>query len=104
MKLSDYMKDRLPAYAIYAAGGAILLIFAVAIRIPALMCVIAAVVLLLAAACAELWEYSRKRRFYDTLLTNIGELDRKYLIAETAEPPAFYEGKLLYERNGQVNV
>ena len=97
MKLSDLIKDRLPAYAIYAAGGVILLIFAIAMRIPTIMCVIAAVVLLLAAVCAELWEYSRKRRFYATLLTNIDELDRKYLIVETAEPPAFYEGKLLYE-------
>jgi hypothetical protein len=97
MRFTDFLKDRLPAYGIYAAGGVILLIFAVAMRIPGLLCGIAAVVLFLAVCGAELWEYARKRRFYDTLLINIRELDRKYLIAETTESPAFYEGKLLYD-------
>lgn len=97
MKLTDFLKDRLPAYGIYAAGGVILLIFAAAIRVPALMCGIAAVVLFLAVLCAEIWEYARKRRFYDSLLTNLRELGRKYLIAETTESPAFCEGKILYD-------
>ena len=97
MRLSDHLKDRLPAYAIYAAGGVILLIFAVAMNIPPLMCVIAATVLLLSVGGAELWEFLRKRRFYDTMQTNIRELDKKYLIAETVECPAFYEGRIMYD-------
>ena len=94
MKFADFIKDRLPAYVIYAAGGIVLLIFAIAVRIPPIMCVISAVVLLLTVCGAETWEYTRKRRFYNSLTTNINELD---LIAETTEEPAFYEGKLLYD-------
>ena len=97
MRFTDHIKDRLPAYAIYAAGGVILLIFAVAMGIPVLMCVISAIVLLLTVCGTELWEYLRKRRFYDTLQTNIRELDKKYLIAETTERPAFCEGRIIYD-------
>ncbi|MBP5605754.1 MAG: sensor histidine kinase, partial [Ruminiclostridium sp.] len=97
MRFADFVKDRLPAYAIIASGGVVLLIFAIAIRVPVLMCIISAVILFLTVCGAEAWEFIRKRRFYDSLLTNIKELDRKYLIAETTESPGFYEGKLLYD-------
>ncbi len=97
MRFADFVKDRLPAYVIFASGGVVLLIFAIAMHLSALMCIISAVVLFLSVSGAEIWEFVRKRRFYDNLMTNIKELDRKYLIAETTECPAFYEGKVLYE-------
>ncbi|MBP5606583.1 MAG: sensor histidine kinase, partial [Ruminiclostridium sp.] len=97
MRFTDFVKDRLPAYVIYASGGVVLLIFAIAIHVSVLMCIISAVVLFLSVAGAEIREFVRKRRFYDNLLTNMKELDKKYLIAETTECPVFYEGKLLYE-------
>ena len=85
MRLSDFLKDRLPVYAIYAAAGVIMLIFALAVNIPAFMCIIAVIVLMLAVGSAELWEFLRKRKFYDAMQNNIRELDKKYLIAETAD-------------------
>ena len=97
MRLSDFLKDRLPVYAIYAAAGVIMLIFALAVNIPAFMCIIAVIVLMLAVGSAELWEFLRKRKFYDAMQNNIRELDKKYLIAETAERPDFYEGRLMYD-------
>ena len=43
------------------------------------------------------YPYFRKKHFYNELLSNLKELDQKYLILETLPQASFYEGKLLSE-------
>lgn len=42
-------------------------------------------------------DYVRKRKFYNSLYSNIESLDKAYLVLETLEKPNFYEGELLYD-------
>lgn len=50
-----------------------------------------------------LTEFFRKKKFYDTLISNVNELDKAYLVLETLECPNFYEGKLLYQNLYEIN-
>ena len=45
---------------------------------------------------AFLWDYNRKRGFYQQLKENLNDLDKKNLAAEIISEPDFYEGKILH--------
>lgn len=44
-----------------------------------------------------LYEYFIKSRFYNTLYSNLYDLDKKYLLSEVISKPSFYEGKILFD-------
>ncbi len=97
MKISAYLKDRLPAYLIGAAVWITVMIFLGAYRMPAEAAITVSVVLFLGAAAVILWDYIRKRSFYDKLLCDLERLDKKYLLSELESEPEFLEGHILYE-------
>lgn len=43
------------------------------------------------------YEYFSKNKYYNEVLKNLENLDKKYLISEIMEEPSFLEGKILYE-------
>lgn len=49
------------------------------------------------------WDFIKRKKYYDSLLKNLEQLDKKYLVLETIGEPDFYEGKLnnqiMYEIN-----
>ncbi|MDO4864519.1 MAG: sensor histidine kinase [Ruminococcus sp.] len=97
MKLTDFIKDRLPAYLIFAVTWALVLIFLFAFHVPAEAVVIASVIVTLGAVAAELWAFLRKRSYYDKLLSDLEQLDKKYLLSEMLSEPDFLDGRILYE-------
>ena len=96
MKLGSYLKDRVPAYIMEALATIIVVVFLVAFRIQSQIIVLVVTVEFIAWISTELWEWSRKRKFYAELETKLEELERKYLVMEVMEEPDFLEGKLLY--------
>ena len=60
MKLTDFLRDRLPAFLISAAAWILALIFLFAFHVPAEAVVIVSVIVLLGAAAAELWVHEIK--------------------------------------------
>ncbi|MBQ8927921.1 MAG: sensor histidine kinase [Oscillospiraceae bacterium] len=96
MKLSEFCRDRLPAYGIGLAAWLLTLIFLYAFRVSGEAMVIVSVVLLLGAVSAESWAFLRKKQYYDKLLHCLEGLDQKYLLPEIAEDPGFLDGHLLY--------
>ena len=44
-----------------------------------------------------LYDFNRRKKFYNKLLINLDLLDKKYLITEMIEKPDFYEGEILYD-------
>ena len=48
-------------------------------------------------------DYTRKKNFYQTLLENIQNLEKAYLVLETITSPNFYEGELLVEALYEIN-
>lgn len=103
MKLTDYLKDRLPAYLIYGAAWAMVLIFMAAFRISVQAIVIVSLILLLAVLSAEMWGIWRKKSYYDKLTHCLDELDKKYLLSEMLDTPDFLDGRILYEAMRETN-
>lgn len=62
-----------------------------------------AVLFLLAFIVGFLWDFMRKKRFYDELERNLAYLDQKYLILEMLYQPSFYEGELLWQTLYECN-
>ena len=96
MKLTDFLRDRLPAFLISAAAWILALIFLFAFHVPAEAVVIVSVIVLLGAAAAELWAFLRKRGYYDKLSSSLEQLDKKYLLSEMLEEPEFLDGRILH--------
>lgn len=103
MKLTDYLKDRAAAYLIGGITWALMLVFLGAFHVRLEAIVILSVVLLLGAVGAELWNFLRKRSYYNKLLHDLEQLDQKYLLSEMCESPAFLEGRILYEIMQETN-
>lgn len=97
MKLIDYLKDRLPVYLILFSAWVLMLIFILAYHNSVQEIVIISLILLNSVIMTELWNFFRKKGYYDRLLNCLNELDKKYLISEMTEKPEFYDGKLLNE-------
>ncbi|MDE6658313.1 MAG: sensor histidine kinase, partial [Oscillospiraceae bacterium] len=51
----------------------------------------------------ELWEFFRRKNYYDKLKACLNELDKKYLISEMIESPNFYDGQILFEALQESN-
>ena len=97
MKLGLYIKSKLGIYSIpftallISAG----ILYAFGVMPEAI--VVVAVIMLLGYGVSELVDFLRRKRFYNRLLMNLEELDRKYLIAEMIGEPDFYEAEILSE-------
>ena len=44
-----------------------------------------------------IYDFGRRKKFYDKFLNDLDLLDKKYLITEMVEKPNFYEGEILYD-------
>ncbi len=97
MKWKDLIKDRWPAYLFHVMALVLVMVFMRAFRISVEMIAIVGVILFLALVSAELWEFLRRKAYYDKLTNCLNELDKKYFISEMIDPPSFYDGQMLYE-------
>ena len=95
MKFFDYIKDRLTAIIIMVFAVIVIVIFMTAFLTPLELIGAVVVVIALAACAACVLDYLRRRTFYDKLIGNLDELDRKYLISEMIEEADFYEARLI---------
>lgn len=50
-----------------------------------------------------IYEYNKKKKYYNYLEKMINQLKEKYLITEVIKKPEFIEGKILYETLEQIN-
>ncbi len=44
-----------------------------------------------------IYDFNRRKKFYNKFLNDLDLLDKKYLITEMIEKPNFYEGEILYD-------
>lgn len=95
MRFFDYIKDRLTAIIIMVIAVIVIVIFMAAFRTPLeLICAVMFIITLAACATCVL-DYLRRQVFYDKLICDLDELDRKYLISEMIEDADFYEARLI---------
>ncbi|MBR6293311.1 MAG: sensor histidine kinase [Lachnospiraceae bacterium] len=97
MTVSGFIKDRVPGLVIRAVALAVIIIFLAAFAVPLQAILAVTIVFVMAATAFELWEYYRKKKFYNRLVKALEELDKKYLISEMLEAPGFLEGDILVD-------
>lgn len=103
MKLKEYIKDELfkiiliIVYIILICG--LLCAFNFGVQMAALMAVLAAIFFTI----MFIWDFCRKRNFYNSLIDNTQRIDKKYLVIETLDEPEFYEGNLVYTAMYDIN-
>ena len=96
MKLIEFIRDRLIAYLIYTTVWALVLVFLIAFHVPVEAIIIASVLIMLGVIAAEMWAFLRKRRFYEKLMSDLSQLDKKYLLSEMLDEPEFLDGRILH--------
>ena len=103
MKLSTYLKDRLYAFLIFTIYIIILILFLIALKLTSSIIIFITVFTVVIFFIILLYDYFRKRKFYNELLDKLNSLDKKYLLIEMLLEPNFLEGKILYDVLDEVN-
>ncbi len=103
MKLSTYLKDKLYAFLIFVVYIIILILFLIALKLTSSIIIFITVFTVVIFSLILLYDYFRKRKFYNELLDKLNTLDKKYLLIEMLLEPNFLEGKILYDVLDEVN-
>ena len=97
MKLNKYLKDKLPEIIVFIIFYSLITIILLAFKSQKELNIFILFLLLIMGLIIISIDYLRKRNFYNSLLTNIKNLDQKYLLIEFINKQIFYE--ILYETN-----
>lgn len=97
MKFTDYIKDNIAGILITIITYLMILFFMYSFRFSNDMVLILSIIFFTGFLSRILWDYFRKKKFYDSLSDSINQLDKKYLISEIIENPDFLEGKIIHD-------
>lgn len=97
MKLKNYLLDNLLIIFLLFFNELSIISLLLIFKIQKPLIIIIAFLFTLTSIMIIFYPYFRKKHFYNELLSNLKELDQKYLILETLPQASFYEGKLLSE-------
>ncbi len=103
MRFIDYLIDKIFSIVIYVIVLALVLSFLEIFKVNTFLIVYIPVFITIAYLAIFLYDFFRKRSYYNKLFESLNELDKKYLIQEIISKPNFLEGKLLYETMREVN-
>ncbi len=103
MKLSIYLKDKLYAFIIFITYIIILILFLIALKLTSSIIIFIIAFTIVIFFIILFYDYFRKRKFYNELVSKLNSLDRKYLLIEMILEPNFLEGKILYDILDEVN-
>lgn len=103
MKLKKYLRDRWIELIAYIIFGVLICFLLLAFAVNDELLWLFAVLYIMLVLFNLMWDFMRKRSFYDSLISHTEQLDKKYLVLETLEQPQFYEGELLYQNIYDVN-
>ena len=103
MKLNKYLKDKSPEIVVFIIFYILITLILLAFKSQKELNIFIRFLLLIMGLIILSIDYLRKRKFYNNLLTNIKNLDQKYLLIEFINKPEFYEGKIFYELLYEIN-
>lgn len=97
MKFISYLKDKILELIIFSIMFFLLIMMFFAFKIDISLIVVTVIIIFFSFALVFIYSFYRKKTFYDTFLSNLENLDQKYLITETVSKPNFLEGKILHD-------
>ncbi len=103
MKFRKYLMDKGFSLVLWIIMYHILLLLMFAFKTEGSMVVAVTVIMSGCGISILLVNFFRKKRFYDEVINNLEQLDKKYLILETVNMPEFYEGELMYQFLYEIN-
>ena len=103
MRLIDYIKDNIISIIIYFITILLIALTLNAFKMPLLVTILIAFILLINGIVILLVSYYRKNKFYTAFTNNLSKLSKKYLILETIPEPNTYEEKIMVESLYEIN-
>ena len=97
MKLGDYLKDQIVSIIIVGAVTTLITIILVVFNSPRFICVYIPLLLVSAFIIERLYDFFRKKSYYDNFTGILNQLEEKYLISEMVKKPHFLEGQIMME-------
>ena len=103
MRFKDFIKEKLLIITLLFFGIVTIEIFLLAYQVDNFIKIYIPIIILGLYFIAVLYEYFKKKNFYNKLQKILEELDEKYLITEIIKSPNFIDGKILKNILEQIN-
>lgn len=103
MKLKKYLSDKNSEIILLISFMIITVSLLIAFQLQTSFIVIYLAICILFFIPVILFDFFRKRSFYNELVTNTERLDKKYLVLDTINEPEFYEGQLICHSMYEIN-
>lgn len=97
MKFMEYLRDKAVSLLLLFFTLFIVCLMLVAFKCQTQVIIGILFTIVLCFLIGVIYDYDRRKKFYDFLLNNLELLDKKYLINEMIYKPNFYEGKILFD-------
>ncbi len=97
MKLSKYLKSNYLIITIFIMILAIINLMLVSFKSSLQAIIRINSSLIVGFTITVIYDFKRRKKFYDKFLNDLDLLDKKYLITEMLEKPNFYDGEILYD-------
>ena len=97
MKFSKYLKDNYLIILLFIVIIAIIDLMLVSFKTNNQAIIGVIVTEVLGFILYLIYDFYRRKKFYDKFINDLELLDKKYLITEMIERPNFYEGEILYD-------
>lgn len=97
MKIWAYIKERKSNIILFNILFIVILFLLVVFNVNKYLIVMILILLSIYFIIDFLIFYLRRKKYYDTFLSNLNLLDKKYLILETLEEPTFLDGKVFVD-------
>ncbi len=97
MSFWRFIREKLFALVLFLCALALIYLGLWLFNVPTIAVVFVELILIVAGGTVVIYEYARKRRFLTDLVETSEGLEKKYLLPELLERPAFYEGQLFYD-------
>lgn len=97
MKLSDYLKDRMMAVISYVIFGITMFLMLNAFKVDLTCILVLEIILLLILLINIIYDFSKRKSFYNEFISTLDSIDRKLLVVETIKEPEFTEAKIMMD-------
>ena len=97
MKLSKYLKTNYLIILLFIIIIAIIDLMLVSFKTDRQAVIGVSITAIVGFVLYILYDFNRRKKFYNKLLNDLDLLDKKYLITEMIDKPDFYEGEIFYD-------
>lgn len=99
----NYLKDQLITIIIMLVMIALVLVICSTFGLKIETTIMVIMLILIALVAVAMYDFLRKKHFYERLEANLAKLDQAYLVTEMLEQPNFLEGEILYDACYELN-